>query len=94
TKNVKNILGIEYLKFGFILSPTNEKLHLCLICEKIFSDEAMKPSRIKDDFIKKHQDKTKNVTVRVSGLVATLLGTVAPLRTNRKYPSTCYATPR
>jgi len=62
TKNVKNILGIEYLKFGFILSPTNEKLHLCLICEKIFSDEAMKPSRIKDDFIKKHQDKSnKNI---------------------------------
>lgn len=54
--------SIEYLKFGFIGSPTNEKLPLCLICEKTFSNEAMKPSRMKEHFMKKHSDKTnKNV---------------------------------
>lgn len=37
----ENILLIN-LKFGFITCPTNEKLPFCLICETIFSNEAMK----------------------------------------------------
>lgn len=54
--------SIEYLKFGFIASPTNEKLPLCLICEKTFSNEAMKPSKMKEHFMKKHSDKgNKNI---------------------------------
>jgi len=54
--------SIEYLKFGFIVSPTNEKLPLCLICEKTFSNEAMKPSRMKEHLMKKHSDKSnKNI---------------------------------
>jgi hypothetical protein len=50
--------SIEYLKFGFIVSPTNEKLPLCLFCEKTFSNEAMKPSRIKEHLMKKNSDKS------------------------------------
>ncbi|KAE9542272.1 hypothetical protein AGLY_003399 [Aphis glycines] len=54
--------SIEYLKFGVIVSPTNEKLPLCLICEKTFSNKAMKPSRMKEHLMKKHSDKSnKNI---------------------------------
>lgn len=50
--------SIKYLKFGFIAPSTNAKLPLYLICEKTFSNGAMKPSRIKEHVIKKHSDKT------------------------------------
>lgn len=49
--------SIEYLKFGFIPSPSNEQLPLCLICNAVFSNEAMKPSRLKEHLNKKHMDK-------------------------------------
>ena len=31
----------EYLKYGFIPSPVNNTLPMCMICEKTFSNEAM-----------------------------------------------------
>uniref|UniRef100_A0A5S6QBR2 Integrase_H2C2 domain-containing protein n=1 Tax=Trichuris muris TaxID=70415 RepID=A0A5S6QBR2_TRIMR len=34
----------EYLKFGFVPSPANMHMPMCLICE-VFSNESMKPSR-------------------------------------------------
>ena len=37
--------SVEYLKYGFIQSPTNLQQPMCLLCEKYFSNEAMKPSR-------------------------------------------------
>ncbi|KFD64822.1 hypothetical protein M514_02402 [Trichuris suis] len=40
----------EYLKFGFACSPANRRLSMCLICEKVFSNEAMKASRLKEHF--------------------------------------------
>ncbi|XP_050528101.1 SCAN domain-containing protein 3-like [Daktulosphaira vitifoliae] len=48
---------VEYLKFGFIASPLNVQLPFCLMCEKTFSNEAMKPSRLKDHLSKIHSDK-------------------------------------
>jgi hypothetical protein len=48
--------SIEYLKFGFTVSPTNEKLPFCLICEKTFSNEVIK------HFMKKQLNKSnKNI---------------------------------
>ncbi|KFD64498.1 hypothetical protein M514_07728, partial [Trichuris suis] len=47
----------EYLKFGFTCSPANRRLPMCLICEKVFSNEAMKPSRLKEDFTRCQPDK-------------------------------------
>ena len=38
----------EYLQFGFIPSPSNVQLPMCLVCGKSFSNEAMKPSRLLD----------------------------------------------
>ena len=51
--------SIEYLKYGLIPSPTNEQLPMCVICEKTFSNEAMKPSRMIDHLKVKHPDKVK-----------------------------------
>ena len=51
--------NIEYLKFGFASSPNNPHLPLCLLCEKVFTNEAMKPSRLSDHLKKIHPDKIK-----------------------------------
>ena len=47
----------EYLQFGFIPSPSNVQLRMCLVCGKSFSNEAMKPSRLLDHLKSKHADK-------------------------------------
>jgi hypothetical protein len=48
----------EYLKFGFIASPQNVQFPHCLLCDKTFtSNEAMKPSRMKDHLSRVHSDK-------------------------------------
>jgi len=52
---------VEYLKFGFIASLLNVQLPLCFICEKTFSNEAMKPSRMKDHISKIHSDKLEKL---------------------------------
>ena len=44
----------EYLKYGFIPSPVNNTLPMCMICEKTFSNEAMKPSRLEEHLSKIH----------------------------------------
>ncbi|KRZ15985.1 SCAN domain-containing protein 3 [Trichinella zimbabwensis] len=47
----------EYLKFGFIASFSNETMPMCLLCQKVFSNNAMKPSKIKDHLERVHPDK-------------------------------------
>lgn len=47
----------DYLKYGFIVSQTNEQLPLCLLCETTLTNEAMKPSRLESHLIRKHHDK-------------------------------------
>lgn len=49
--------SIEYLKYGFTYSPTSQSLPMCLICRKVFSNEAMKPSRLQEHLNKIHADK-------------------------------------
>ena len=46
--------SVEYLKFGFCESILNKTKPYCLICNKEFSYEAMKPSRLIDHFRKAH----------------------------------------
>ncbi|KRX34992.1 Zinc finger BED domain-containing protein 5 [Trichinella murrelli] len=38
----------EYLKFGFIASLSNETMPMFLLYQKVFSNDAMKPSKMKD----------------------------------------------
>ena len=42
--------SVDYLRYGFIPSPSNCQLPMCFICEHVFSNEAMKPSRLKAHF--------------------------------------------
>ena len=56
--------SLEYLKFGFIPAPINKHLPMRLICEKVYSNEAMKPSRLIEHLKKAHPDKAdKNLTI-------------------------------
>lgn len=51
----KHSIGICNL---VLVSPTNERVvPLCLICEQIFSNETMKPPRMKEHFIKEKPEK-------------------------------------
>ncbi|XP_045133133.1 protein FAM200B-like [Portunus trituberculatus] len=47
----------EYLKYGFITSLSNDTMPLCLLCEKTFSNDAMKPAKMKDHLERVHSDK-------------------------------------
>ncbi|XP_051950665.1 zinc finger BED domain-containing protein 5-like [Xyrauchen texanus] len=49
--------SVEYIRYGFIPSPTNIQLPMCLLCQQVFSNEAMKPSRLKEHLTKIHPDK-------------------------------------
>ena len=66
----------EYLHFGFIENESNKTQPLCILCEKTFSNEAMKPSRLKGhlkSFHSEHLDKdlefSENVEKRVQNRV-------------------------
>lgn len=60
--------SIEYLKYGFTYSPTNQSLPMCLICQKVFSNEAMKPSRLQEHLNKMHADKKDKELFYFQGL--------------------------
>ena len=47
----------QYLKYGVVPSVTNEQLPMCLICEKTFTNEGMKPLRMIDHLKAKHPKK-------------------------------------
>ena len=49
----------EYLAFGFVESPHDQKQPMCLICDKTdnsFSNKAMKTSRLAEHLKRKHPD--------------------------------------
>ena len=48
---------LGYLEFGFISSPNDNIKPMCLICGSLFSNEAMKPSRLKDQLTRLHSSK-------------------------------------
>ena len=50
--------SVKYLKYGFIQSPTNPQQPMCLVCEKNFSNEAMKLSRLLKHLQKIHLNKS------------------------------------
>ncbi|VVC25188.1 Hypothetical protein CINCED_3A024589 [Cinara cedri] len=44
--------NIEYLKYGFIQSPTNITLPMCLICQKVFSNtETIDSAKLEEELI-------------------------------------------
>ncbi|KFD49802.1 hypothetical protein M513_09269, partial [Trichuris suis] len=48
----------EYLKYGIIPSPANKYSPMCLICEKVFSNESVKSSRLREHWRRVHADKS------------------------------------
>ena len=54
--------SVEYLKYGFVSESHSQQQSMCLLHEKVFSNEAMKPSRLFEHLTKMHSDKAdKNV---------------------------------
>ena len=49
--------SMEYLKFGFVTAPNNPQIPLCLICDLTFSNEMMKPCKMKNHIFTKHPSK-------------------------------------
>ena len=49
--------SIDYLKFGFIPSLANKQLPMCLICLKVFANDAMKPSKMEEHLRRCHPEK-------------------------------------
>ncbi|GFQ84436.1 SCAN domain-containing protein 3 [Trichonephila clavata] len=49
--------SVDYIQYGFIENPTNPSSPMCFICQKIFSNEAMKLPRFQDHLNKIHPDK-------------------------------------
>lgn len=50
--------SVDYLKFGFIESLSDKHLPMCLLCNKVLSNDAMKPSKLQDHLRRCHPDKT------------------------------------
>ncbi|KAF2897441.1 hypothetical protein ILUMI_08735 [Ignelater luminosus] len=50
--------SVDYLKFGFIPSSSDKRLPMCLLCNKVLSNDAMKPSKLEDHPRRCHPVKT------------------------------------
>ncbi|CDW59919.1 zf-BED domain containing protein [Trichuris trichiura] len=44
----------EYLRLGLAVMPGTEHVPVCLLCERVFSNGSMKPSRLKRHLIRRH----------------------------------------
>ena len=56
-KKITRQYSVEYLKLGFIPAPDNPHTPMCLLCGKMLSNEAMKPSRLKSHLMRMHKEK-------------------------------------
>ncbi|GFW43488.1 SCAN domain-containing protein 3 [Trichonephila clavipes] len=52
---------VDYLKFGFIESVSDKGLPMCLLCNRVLSNDAMKPSKLEDHLKRCHPDKSKDL---------------------------------
>ncbi|XP_044747388.1 protein ZBED8-like isoform X1 [Coccinella septempunctata] len=49
--------SVDYLKFGFLPSKADKRLPICLLCNKLLSNDSMKPSKLEDHLRRCHPDK-------------------------------------
>ena len=52
----------SYFQYGFIPAPNSESHPMCLLCNKVFSNEVMKPSRLSEHLTKIYPDKVGKST--------------------------------
>ncbi|GFT00181.1 SCAN domain-containing protein 3 [Trichonephila clavipes] len=46
--------SVDYLKYGFIESASDKRLPMFLVCNKVLSNDAMKPSKLEDHLKRCH----------------------------------------
>ncbi|CAH1980084.1 unnamed protein product [Acanthoscelides obtectus] len=51
--------GVDYLKFFIIPSLPDKQSPMCLLCNKVLGNDAMKPSKLQDHLRRCHPDKTE-----------------------------------
>lgn len=49
--------SVEYLQFGFVPSSGDKRLPMCLLCDKVLSNDSMKPSKLEDHLRRRHPEK-------------------------------------
>ncbi|KAK9687383.1 hypothetical protein QE152_g36477 [Popillia japonica] len=49
--------SVDHLKFGFLPSEADKRLPMCLLCNKVLSNDSMKPSKLEDHLRRYHPDK-------------------------------------
>ncbi|XP_026317857.1 SCAN domain-containing protein 3-like [Hyposmocoma kahamanoa] len=49
--------SVDYLKYGFVPSEADKQLPMCLLCNKVLSNDSMKPSKLEDHLKRCHTDK-------------------------------------
>ncbi|GBP18407.1 Protein FAM200B [Eumeta japonica] len=49
--------SVEYLKFGLLPSKADKRLPTCLLCNKVLSNDSMKPSKLEDHLRRCNLDK-------------------------------------
>lgn len=52
--------SVDCLKFGFLPSKADKRLPICLLCNKVLSNDTMKPSKLEDHLRRGHPDKIGN----------------------------------
>ncbi|KAJ7322627.1 hypothetical protein JRQ81_018914 [Phrynocephalus forsythii] len=53
--------SIDYLKSGCIPTLLDKHQPMCLLCNRVLNNDAMKPSKLKDHLRRCHPDKTDKV---------------------------------
>ncbi|GFS64817.1 SCAN domain-containing protein 3 [Trichonephila clavipes] len=48
--------SVDYLMFGFIKSVSDKRVPMCLLCNRVLSNHAMKPSKLEDHLRRYHPD--------------------------------------
>ncbi|CAH2004940.1 unnamed protein product [Acanthoscelides obtectus] len=51
--------SVDYLKFGFIPSLPDNQSPMCLLCNNVLGNAAMKPSKLQDHLRRCYPDKTE-----------------------------------
>ncbi|KAH1009084.1 hypothetical protein HUJ04_001502 [Dendroctonus ponderosae] len=49
--------SVDYFKFGFFPSIADKRLPMCLLCNKVLSNDSMKPSKLEDYLRRCHPEK-------------------------------------
>ena len=58
----------NYLKYGFLSAPNSQQQHVWLLCNKVFTNEAMKPCKLRDHLDKMHPNQADKDLIYIHSL--------------------------